>query len=120
MLNSSLLAEQKKNNPSEKQKQSVFSQTFKEHVNLYKSIRCSILELKMFRNFKNGFYILCLLFVVLVTKCSGGYILTTRDATKFLFDWKRDFDMNFGFQLRKMGIVQNNRRGSKTYTQTRL
>ena len=42
--------------------------------------------------------------------CSGGYILTTKDATKFLLDWKRDFDMNFGFHLRKMGIVQSNRR----------
>jgi hypothetical protein len=48
--------------------------------------------------------------------CFGGYILTTKDATKFLLDWKRDFDMNFGFQLRKMGIVQSNRRSKSLRT----
>ena len=53
--------------------------------------------------------IICFLSLSVVT-CSGGYILTTKDATKFLLDWKRDFDMNFGFHLRKMGIVQSNRR----------
>ena len=53
--------------------------------------------------------IFCFLSLCIVS-CSAGYILTTKDATKFLLDWKRDFDMNFGFQLRKMGIVQSNRR----------
>ncbi len=49
-------------------------------------------------------------FGLLSTDVTGGYLLTPKDAKKFLLDWKRDFDMNFGFQLRKMGIGQNNRR----------
>jgi len=49
-------------------------------------------------------------FGLLSTGVAGGYLLTPKDAKKFLLDWKRDFDMNFGFQLRKMGIGQNNRR----------
>jgi len=51
--------------------------------------------------------VLVLLFLL---SFSSGYVLTTSKATKFLLDFKRDFDLNFGFQLRKMGIVQSIKR----------
>ena len=54
-------------------------------------------------------FVLVILLTGLYSDCDG-YILTTKDAKKFLLDWKRDFDMNFGFQLRKIGIGQNIRR----------
>ena len=54
------------------------------------------------------------LLFLLLAKVSHGYVLpSTSRATKLLMDLKRDFDMNFGFQLRKMGIVQSIKRSSK-------